>query len=76
MKKLTKLSLHNLSQAEMAKREQNMLKGGYEIDTVCVTSCACKYAGEPDGPNDSYHGGSSKNDSSSANSAIDKDRPF
>ena len=28
MKKLNKISLHNLSQTEMANREQKMLKGG------------------------------------------------
>lgn len=67
MKKLSKISLHNLSQAELVKREQNMLKGGGDFWTVCATNCGCKYAGDKEDSNDSYYGGSSTNDNSSAN---------
>ena len=36
MVKRKKINLHNLSQAEMASREQDMLKGGV---CACVTVC-------------------------------------
>ena len=52
MKKLKKISLQNLVQDEMAKREQNMLKGGV---CACSTGCPCAYAGSQTGPNDSYY---------------------
>lgn len=64
MKKLKKISLQNLVQDEMAKREQNMLKGG---TCACVSVCLCHYAGTQEGPNDSYYGGSSSNDNGNAN---------
>lgn len=60
MKKLSKISLHNLSQAELVKREQNMLKGGVDIPQVCIVVCSCRYAGEKEGPDDSFYGGQSK----------------
>lgn len=46
MKKLSKISLHNLSQAELAKKGQSLLKGGIDLPTVCIVACGCKYAGE------------------------------
>lgn len=45
MKKLNKISLHNLSQAEMASREQNLVRGGYTCAcaSVCMDdACICK----------------------------------
>lgn len=60
MKTLKKISLHDLSQAEMTKREENMLKGGGDLPQVCVTTCGCKYAGDKEGDDDSFYGGSSK----------------
>ncbi|OUP08859.1 hypothetical protein B5F34_08345 [Mediterranea sp. An20] len=59
MKKLTKINLLNLSQTEMAKRQESMLKGGYYLPCVCVYGCACRYAGDKEGPDDSFYGGSS-----------------
>lgn len=46
MKKLNKISLHNLSQAELAKREANLLKGG-EHTCACASGgvCTCNNAG-------------------------------
>lgn len=44
MKKLNKISLHNLSQTEMANREQKMLKGGRLCACVGVClgdACVC-----------------------------------
>lgn len=38
--KLNKISLQNLSQAEMAKKEQNLLRGGRKL-CPCAGSCAC-----------------------------------
>lgn len=55
MKQLKKISLQNLAQDEMAKREQEMLKGGA---CGCLGICACLYAGPQEGPNDSHYGGS------------------
>lgn len=70
MKKIGKLSLHNLSQAEIAKKEMNMLKGGQEgcyCICNCYYACPCKYAGSQEGPDDSYYGGSSTNANHTAN---------
>ncbi len=64
MKKLGKLNLHNLAQSEMAKREQNVIRGGI---CACVGVCFCKYAGEKEGPDDHFYGGSSENDNGNAN---------
>lgn len=36
MKELKRLSLHNLSKSEIAKKEQNFIKGG-----VCGCACTC-----------------------------------
>lgn len=41
MKKLTKIKLHDLSQAAMAKREQRMLIGGSGIVKRCACVCVC-----------------------------------
>lgn len=67
MKTLKKISLHDLSQAEMTKREENMLKGGVNLPCVCVSGCACKYEGPQEGPDDSFYGGSSRAVSGDAN---------
>ena len=41
MKKLTQISLHNLSQAELAKKEENLLRGG-DFKCACAgSSCVC-----------------------------------
>ena len=64
MKKLTKINLLNLSQAELAKRESTNLKGGYCKGNAY---CGCKYAGPKTDPDDSFHGGSSTVDNSNAN---------
>ena len=65
MKKLTKLSLHDLSQAELARREQELIKGGR---CACVSVCLCTYEGPQEGPNDDFYGGSSSNANDKANS--------
>lgn len=67
MKKLSRISLHNLSQAEMVKREQNLLKGGVDLPCVCIISCSCRYVGEKENDYDSFYGGSSKGASGAAN---------
>lgn len=67
MKKLTKLSLHDLSQAEMAKRELNVLKGGQWSTCACKLPCPCKYAGEKENDNDSFYGGASHDANYKAN---------
>lgn len=74
MKTLNALKLHNLNQAEMAKKEQNLLKGGqYSCSCTCGAECGCKYAGGQTDPNDSYHGGSSTNDNGKANGDSTRD---
>ena len=74
MKKLSKINLHNLSQAELSRREENLLRGGNEpeidygtLSCACVHACTCLYAGKQEGPEDSYYGGSSKEVSGYAN---------
>lgn len=67
MKKLERLKLHNLSQAEMAKREQNLLKGGGGYSCGCGTYCPCLYYGPQTDKYDSYYGGSSTTDNENAN---------
>ena len=57
MKKLSRISLHNLSQSELVKREENLLKGGNVCPCICV--CPCAYAGDKYNENDSLYGGSS-----------------
>ena len=64
MKKLSKINLHNLSQVELAKREEKLLKGGSscECNAACGgRNCGCLYAGEQTDNKDSYYGGSSSN---------------
>ena len=39
--KLSKISLQNLSQADMTKKEQSLLRGGGEKLCPCAGSCAC-----------------------------------
>ncbi len=52
----------------MAKKEQNMIKGGQNCGCACLTNpCPCKYAGPQEGPDDSFYGGSSKEDNQDAN---------
>lgn len=65
--KLGKISLQNLSKAEMEKKEQNMLRGGQSCNCKCFNNCPCRYAGAQEGPNDSYYGGSSTQSNESAN---------
>lgn len=65
--KLGKISLLQLSKAEMERREQNMLRGGNICMCECVGRCPCKYAGPQEGPDDSYYGGSSTEDNRTAN---------
>lgn len=38
MKEVRKIKLHSLSQAEMAEKEMNLLKGGYDVN-ICVSIC-------------------------------------
>lgn len=68
MTNLSKISLHNLSQAELTKREESLLKGG--TPCVCVVGCSCRYYGPQEGPDDAYYGGSTKEASGAANSDI------
>lgn len=67
MVKLQRLSLHDFSNAEMASKEQNALRGGAYICGCCST-CGCRYYGDKEGPNDSYYGGSSTSDNKDSNS--------
>lgn len=55
MKKLNKISLHNLSQAELAKREANLLRGG-EYTCTCAGGavCECENTGTSNGSLDYY----------------------
>lgn len=71
MKKLTKINLHNLSQAELSRREENLLRGG-EGFCICAgacsgANCGCLYYGEQTDKYDSYYGGSNTNDNNVAN---------
>lgn len=67
MKKLTRIHLHNLSQAELAKKEENLLKGGFNCACAGGAYCPCAYAGKQTDKNDSYHGGSGTVANSEAN---------
>lgn len=51
MKNLSKIKLHNLSQAEMASKEQSILKGGatYCISVCLDAICACNEVGDGSG---------------------------
>ncbi len=59
-----RISLHTLSQAELSKREENLLRGGDgnsegpHLPCVCIVGCRCLYEGEKEGPDDAYYGGS------------------
>ncbi len=64
MKKVYRISLHNLCKAELNKREEIYLKGGA---CPCVGICPCAYEGSQSGPGDSYYGGSSTIDNENAN---------
>ena len=74
MKKLSRINLHNLSLAELAKREEMLLRGGNDtigrgiLPCVCVVGCTCLYEGKPEGPNDPYYGGSTREVSGAVNS--------
>lgn len=39
MKNVKKIKLHNLSQAEMADKEMNLLKGGSGLPGYCISIC-------------------------------------
>lgn len=39
MKKVSKISLHNLSKAELADKEMNLLRGGNGSGSLCVGIC-------------------------------------
>lgn len=64
MKELKRISLSALSAKELSARQQSALKGGC---FWCWCSCGCKYAGEQEGSDDSYYGGSSTASNDSAN---------
>lgn len=52
MKTVKKIKLHNLSQAEMADKEMNLLKGGSGLSGYCISICldaVCKCAEERSG---------------------------
>lgn len=57
--KLSKISLLQLSRAEMERREQNMLRGGSDNFCLCgcTTNCPCKSAGPQESSDDPYYGG-------------------
>lgn len=63
MGKLQKLRLTTLYERRLDAQEQVTLKG-----SGCLwCSCGCKYAGDKEGPYDSYYGGSSTAANDSAN---------
>lgn len=70
MKKLSKINLSDLGQAEMQKKEMSMIRGGMmeteepviPTDHYCLCSdgkCPCEYEGTKSGPDDDKWGGSS-----------------
>lgn len=65
MKHLSKIGLHDLSQAELAKKEQDLVRGGSLCG--CVAVCGCLYFGPKEDDNDSFYGGSSQLVSEDAN---------
>ena len=68
MKKLSKINLHNLSQVELSKREENLLRGGLSACyCMCSTTCGCLYEGEKEDEYDAYYGGSSSDDNGKSN---------
>lgn len=69
MKKITKINLHTLSQAEMADRELNLLRGGSGSQCACAAvcmqySCLCKDSGDS---------GAYPNDNSNASNNLDNE---
>lgn len=68
MKKLNRIKLHNLSQAELAKREENLLRGG-KAQCACAGGayCPCKYDGPQTDINDPYYGGATDEENFDAN---------
>ena len=68
MKKLNRINLHNLSKAELAKREEKLLRGGDgtidggTIGPVCITPCSCLYEGPKENEYDAYYGGAAQSD--------------
>ena len=69
MKKLTKINLHNLSQAELSEREENLLMGGKKTCACAggAVPCGCLYEGEKENENDSYYEGASTDSNSYVN---------
>lgn len=54
--KLNKISLQNLSQAEMAKKEQNLLRGGVGDEKRCPCMAACMCTGYTTAESGYYEG--------------------
>ena len=54
MLKVRKISLANLSSAELDRASLRFVVGGKvcECTVTCSTSCGCKYVGKQQGPND------------------------
>ena len=69
MKQLNKINLVAISNSELEKAAQRLIMGGKvcECTVYCNSSCRCKYAGSQEGPDDSFHGGSSTVDNNNAN---------
>lgn len=70
MKKLKKIFLHELSQAELQNKEMQILKGGGQPCLLwCTCSCGCKYSYPDSGSswNPDYYGGSGTDDNNKAN---------
>ena len=67
--KLSKISLLQLSKAEMERREQNMLRGGSDNFCLCgcIGNCSCTSEGPQEGYDDPYS--ESKNSDSVFSSA-------
>jgi natural product precursor len=65
MKQLNRIKLHKLSQAELAEKEEKLLVGG---QCGCISICPCAYAGDKEGPDDSFYGGASSQDNDNENS--------
>ena len=56
MKKLSKINLHNLSSAELSKREENLLRGGnHKCARAGGVRCACAYYGSQANLMDTYY---------------------
>ena len=59
--------LHELAFNSLLEKELSSTKGGYKLPQACCSPCGCKYAGDQDGPDDSFYGGSSTSENRSAN---------